>query len=242
MATHFARWTINPACPFSSRLDEESLSYALSLPERRRARFLASRTLLAELLFMLYGIKQLPKITTTAAGRPYFIDRTLSDFSIAYAGNSVGVLLTTEGRCGLAMELPHSFGALPSSLPAPAFSSNESTWINNQNDPAEARAQLRTLRQSVFKVTGSDEALQLIPGAGRLRVMNQTHIEALSDVEDILVWACTVSPEIEKLSLWEFIDPQEWRRLKDVPPRRSDPDGRIIRFTSQPYEKALFHN
>ncbi|NIY48767.1 4'-phosphopantetheinyl transferase family protein [Cedecea colo] len=240
MATHFARWTINPACPFSSRLDEECLSYARSLSERRRARFLASRTLLAELLFMLYGIKQLPKIVTTVAGRPHFADRTLADFSIAYAGNSVGVLVTTEGRCGLDIELPCSFGALPSTLPAPAFSSNESIWINNQNDPIEARAQLRALRQSVFKVTGSDEALQLIPGAGRLRVMNQTHIEALSDVEDFLIWACTVSPAIEKLSLWEFADPQEWRSLKDVPSRRSDPDGRIIRFTSKPYEKALF--
>lgn len=240
MATHFARWTVNSASPFSSRLDEACLGYAQSLPERRRTRFLASRTLLAELLFMLYGIKQLPKIVTTVAGRPHFADRTLADFSIAYAGNSVGVLITTEGQCGLDMELPRSFSALASPTPAPAFSSNESTWIDNQNDPAEARAQLRALRQSVFKVTGNDEALQLIPGAGRLRVMNQAHIEALSDVEDILVWACTASPAIEKLSLWEFTAPQEWHSLKDVPSRRSDPDGRIIRFTSQPYEKALF--
>ncbi|MCT4713987.1 hypothetical protein MUA01_03135 [Enterobacteriaceae bacterium H18W14] len=241
MATHFARWTINSSYPSSSRLDPECFSYAQTLPERRRARFLASRTLLAELLFMLYGIKKLPKIITTVAGRPHFADRTFTDFSIAYAGNSVGVLVTTEGRCGLDMELPRSFGAIPSSLPTPAFSSNESTWINNQNDPTEARSQLRTLRQSVFKVTGSDEALQLIPGAGRLRVMNQSHIEAISDVEDILVWSCTVSPAIEKLSLWEF-DGQGWMSLKDVPSRRSDPDGRIIRFTSQPYEKALFPN
>jgi len=242
MATHFARWTISSTRPSFSRLDDDCLSYAQSLPERRRARFLASRTLLAELLFMLYGIKQLPKITATASGRPYFIDRSLTDFSIAYAGNSVGVVVTTEGRCGLDMELPRAFGALPSTLPAPAFSSNETTWINNQNDPIEASAQLRTLRQSVFKVTGSDEALQLIPGAGRLRVMNQSHIEAISDVEEILVWSCTVSPAIEKLSLWEFDAHASWCSLKDVPSRRSDPDGRIIRFTSQPYEKALFSN
>lgn len=239
MATHFARWTINSTYPFSSRLDQECFNHAQNLPERRRARFLASRTLLAELLFMLYGIKTLPEIITTEAGRPHFADRTLSDFSIAYAGNSVGVMVTTEGQCGLDMELPRSFGTIFPALPA--FSSNESTWINNQNDPNEARCQLRTLRQSVFKVTGSDEALQLIPGAGRLRVMNQSHIEAISDVEDILAWSCTVSPAIEKLSLWEF-DEKGWKSLKDVPSRRSDPDGRIIRFISQPFEKALFSN
>lgn len=232
MATHFARWTINSTHPSLSRLDDDCLSYAQSLPERRRARFIASRTLLAELLFMLYGIKQLPQIITTVAGRPHFTDRTLPDFSIAYAGNSVGVVLATEGLCGLDIELPRSSGLLPSIFSAPQFSSNESTWINNQSDPGESRTQLRTLRQSVFKLTGSDEALQLIPGAGRMRVMNQTHVEALSDVEDILVWACAVSPAIEKLSLWEFDAQHSWRSLKDVPARRSDPDGRIIRFTS----------
>ena len=237
MATHFARWTINSANPPSSRLDDEYLSHAQSLSERRRVRFLASRTLLAELLFMLYGIQQLPKIITTVAGRPYFADRTLQDFSIACAGNSAGVLLTTEGRCGLDIELPRSYGSLPTQFPASDFSNNESAWITNQSDPNEARAQLRALRQSVFKLTGSDEALQLIPGAGRMRVANQTQIEAISDVEDILVWACTVSPAIEKLSLWEFDARSGWHSLKDVQARRSDPDGRIIRFTSQPYEK-----
>jgi phosphopantetheinyl transferase len=236
MATHFARWTINSAFPPSTRLDDDCLSYAQDLPERRRARFIASRTLLAELLFMLYGITKLPKIITSQAGRPYFADRSFSDFSIAYAGNSVGVLLTTEGLCGLDIELPRA----STSLAAVNFSSPEATWINNQNDPHEARAQLRALRQSVFKLTGSEEALQLIPGAGRMRVINQTEIEAVSDVEDILVWACTVSPAIEKLSLWDFDAQRGWSRLKDAQARRSDPDGRIIRFTSQPYEKALF--
>ncbi|WP_435955903.1 4'-phosphopantetheinyl transferase family protein [Dryocola sp. BD626] len=240
MATHFARWTINSTYPSPSRLSEDTFIYAHSLPERRRARFLASRTLLAELLFMLYGIQQLPKIITTVAGRPHFADSSLTDFSIAYAGNTVGVVVTTEGRCGLDMELPRSFGPTPPGFHTSTFSSNESIWINNQNDTNEARAQLRALRQSVFKLTGNDEGLQLIPGAGRMRVVNQTHIEAISDAEDILVWACTVSPAVEKLNLWEYDSREGWQSLKDVQSRRSDPDGRIIRFTSQPYEKALF--
>ncbi|MCT4711868.1 hypothetical protein MUA04_16975 [Enterobacteriaceae bacterium H11S18] len=233
MATHYARWTIDPSY-LSPHLDEDSLNIAKALPQRRRIRFLASRSLLAELIFMLYGTKTLPKIVTTVTGRPHFVDRTLTDFSIAYAGNSVGVALTTEGRCGLDMEL-RPFGRIPS--PVSTFSSNETAWINNQNDPSEARAQLRTLRQSACKLTGSDDELQLMPGAGRLRVKHQTQIEAISDVEDILVWACAVSPAVERLLLWEFDNLHGWHSLKDVQARRSDPDGRIIRFSSQPYEK-----
>lgn len=239
MATHFARWTMNPKYAFSTRLSEECVTCAEQLPERRRLRFLASRSVLAELLFMLYGIKQLPKIITTVAGRPHFADRTLVDFSVAYAGNSVGVLVATEGRCGLDMELTRAYGTTSSSH-AQAFSSNESIWINNQNDPSEARAQLRTLRQSAFKLTGNNDALQLLPGAGRIRVANQTDVEAISDVEDVLVWACTVSPGVGKLNLWDFESPESWHSLKDVNARRRDPDGRIIRFTSQPSEKALY--
>lgn len=239
MATHFARWTINPRLPYSSHLDEDSLSFAGTLSERRKTRFLASRSLLAELFFMLYGIQKLPKIVTTVTGRPHFADRTLSDFSIAYAGNSVGVAVTTEGRCGLDMEL-RPFGRMTGQTAAIPFSNNETTWVNNQNDPYEARAQLRTLRQSIYKLTGSDDELQLLPGAGRLRVKHQTQIEAISDVEDILVWACAVSPAVERLSLWEYDHLEGWHSLKDVQARRSDPDGHIIRFTSLPYEKHYY--
>ena len=38
-------------------------------------------------------------------GRPVFSDRHLPRFSISYTGNIVGVALTTEGDCGLDMEL-----------------------------------------------------------------------------------------------------------------------------------------
>ncbi|WP_252149844.1 Nif3-like dinuclear metal center hexameric protein, partial [Escherichia coli] len=36
---------------------------------------------------------------------PVFSDKNLPSFSISYAGNMVGVALTTEGECGLDMEL-----------------------------------------------------------------------------------------------------------------------------------------
>jgi len=242
MATHFARWTINPKFPFSSRLNEECLAFAQQMPEHRRSRFLASRSLLAELLHMLYGIQQLPKIVTTAAGRPHFADTSLMDFSIAYAGNKVGVLVTTEGRCGLDFEINQSFGNLPSVASASIFRSNESIWINTQKNPGEARAQLRTLHQSAFKLTGREESWQLLPGAGRIRTNEQSEIEAISDVEGLLIWGCVVSPAIEKLSLWEFESPQSWHSLWDVKSRYRDPNGSIIRLTSMSSEKALYQN
>ncbi|CZW30847.1 protein YieE [Enterobacter hormaechei] len=105
MATHFARGTLTEGHLVSARLSSACHSEALKLPEHRRTRFLASRALLAELLFMLYGTSELPDILTQPEGRPVFADPALPHFSIAYTGNIVGVALTTEGDCGLDMEL-----------------------------------------------------------------------------------------------------------------------------------------
>lgn len=66
MATHFARGTLTEGHLVSARLSSACHSEALKLPEHRRTRFLASRALLAELLFMLYGTSELPDILTVA--------------------------------------------------------------------------------------------------------------------------------------------------------------------------------
>jgi len=62
MATHFARGTLTEGLQVSSRLSSSCHNEARKLPEHRRTRFLASRALLAELLFMLYGTSELPKV------------------------------------------------------------------------------------------------------------------------------------------------------------------------------------
>ncbi|MBU4682156.1 hypothetical protein KC222_09040 [Cedecea davisae] len=246
MATHFARWALNPPNPTSPRLNDETLNSASLMPEHRRTRYLASRTLLAEMMFMLYGTQRLPRIITSTAGRPHFADDELPDFSIAYAGNMVGVLLATEGRCGLDMELRRSFLAPSPAMPYPQTSSSETTWIDNQNDPYEARTQLHTLRQSVLKLTDypqiSASALQLLPGSGRLRVTNEPHIEAISDAEDILIWGCTVAPGVERLKLWEFDGQQGWQALPDAEARSRSAQGSLIRLTGIPSESAAPHN
>jgi phosphopantetheinyl transferase len=46
--------------------------------------------------------------------------------------------------------------------------------------------------------------LQLLPGAGRLRVPQLAQVEVLCDAEDVLIWSVAVTPAIESLKIWEF--------------------------------------
>lgn len=249
MATHFARGILNHDHLIPLRLSDPCHSEANQQPGHRRTRFLASRTLLAELMFMLYGIGTLPEIITLPDGRPRFIDDILPRFSLTYAGNMVGVALTTEGECGLDMELQRTSPGfqLPRVMEQQTFSSNETLWINNQNDPNEARAQLTTLRRSILKLTGNlhhdDPAfLQLLPGAGRLRISTLATIEAICDAEDVLVWSVAVSPSIEHLIIWEYDSLRGWSSLPDAHTRINETAGRLMRFTSLPTEKAFILN
>ncbi|EOC5258998.1 phosphopantetheinyl transferase [Enterobacter asburiae] len=245
MATHFARGILTEGRLVSARISSACHSEALTLPEHRRTRFLASRALLAELMFMLYGTSELPDIITQPEGRPVFADPDLPRFSIAYAGNIIGVALTTEGDCGLDMELQRATRSFHGGNAHEDYplSSNEKLWVRNQNDPVEARAQLITLRQSIRKLCGcaSDDAslLQLLPGSGRLRAAQATLVEALSDAEDVLIWSIAVTPAIERMKIWEFDSQQGWRSLPDVPERANEPAARLMRLTSLPAEKAF---
>ena len=248
MATHFARGTLSTDQTLSPRLCAASLDQANQLPEHRRQRFLASRSLLAEMMFRFFGIKTLPAINTNPQGKPQIRDRDLADFSIAYAGNMVGVALTTEGYCGLDMALQRTTRGytLPNTGDqAFPFTSNEATWISNQHDAEEAKTQLVTLRHSLLKMIGekneTSDAVQLQPAAGKLRVINCPQIEAFCDAEDILIWSVAVSPAIDTLTLWQFHQ-QNWKRLPDIATRRNDEASRLMRFTSLPHEKTHILN
>ncbi|WP_058910711.1 4'-phosphopantetheinyl transferase family protein [Entomohabitans teleogrylli] len=246
MATHFARGIISPKHLTSTRLSSECHAIARGLPEHLSARFIAARSLLAELLFMLYGIGRLPKIIESKSGRLCFADPMLADFSLSCAGNIVGVALTPDGRCGLDMAIQRpSTGTRTSREPLSPqqFTRNETIWIHNQKDPQEASLQLATLRRSVMKLTNQNnlhiDDIQLLPGAGRLRVADIPEVEALCDAEDVLVWALAGTPSVVPVTLWEFDNRQGWRKLPDIQTRCHSPDGRIMRFTSMPSEKAL---
>lgn len=239
MAMHFARSAITSPHSISLRLTRATHDRANQLPSYRRTRYLASRSLLAELLFMLYGITRLPEIKLSTSGRPHFVDPTLPDFSIAYAGNMVGVLLAPEGQCGLDMSLQRRF-ATPAPDMTYAASGNEIIWANNQQDPNEARSQLYTLRQSVLKLIEVPEvSLQLLPISGRLKVDNAPWLETISDVEDILIWGCAATPGIVGLQLWLHDNDQNWQRLTDIQARYQSPGSRIIRLASLGSEAAM---
>jgi len=247
MATHFARGIISEGHLVSTRLPVSCHDTARQLPEHRRTRFLASRALLAEMMFMLYGTSELPEIVIGSSGKPKFADVSLPHFSLAYAGNMVGVAITTEGECGLDMELQRATSSFHSAYAQkPLFSNNELLWINNQNDPNEAQTQLVTLRQSAMKLIhqmhDDQGLLQLLPGSGRLRLTPLTRVEVMCDAEDVLIWSVAVSPAIESLKIWEFDSRTGWRYLSDVQTRANDPASRLMRFTSLPAEKALILN
>ncbi|WP_185930233.1 4'-phosphopantetheinyl transferase family protein [Klebsiella spallanzanii] len=194
---------------------------------------------------MLYGISELPEIIDEENGKPTFRDEHLPRFSISYAGNIVGVALTTEGDCGLDMELQHASRGLHSLHDANryVFNSNERLWINNQHDPDEARAQLDALRKSVLKLTGEAAVnLQLLPGSGRLRTSGIQPIEAVCDAETVLVWSIAATPDIGKMKIWEYNGKEGWRSLPDAQARAKEPPVRLMRFTSLPIEKAFSLN
>ena len=240
MATHFARGILTDGQLVSVRLPSSCHDWSRTLPEHHRTRYLASRALLAELVFMLYGLSELPEIITQPNGRPVFADRSLPHFSLAYAGNMVGVAIATSGLCGLDMELQRATRGFhtPHAPEQQVFSSNERLWINNQSDPNEAQAQIVTLRQSVLKMASQPQDtagfLQLLPGSGRLRVAQPEPVEALCDAEDVLIWSVAVSPAIESLKIWEFDTKRGWRCLSDIQTRANNPATRLMRFTSLP--------
>lgn len=73
MATHFARGILTEGHLISVRLPSQCHQEARNIPPHRQSRFLASRGLLAELMFMLYGIGELPEIVTLPKGNRFSV-------------------------------------------------------------------------------------------------------------------------------------------------------------------------
>lgn len=243
MAGHFARQTLFQGAPRVSRLSQNLTDFATTLPERRRLRYLAARSLLAELMLRVYGIAQLPELTLSSCGRPRFADRDLPDFSIGYAGSIVGVLLAEEGgRAGLGMEIMRAHSRQTMEQYLRDLSSGERAWINAQTDPLEAATQLWTMRKSLLKLTERAESpeasLRLHPASGRLRAPNFPYIQAVSDVEPLLLWSCAFSPGSERLYLWELDEHENWVRLREVQINKASMGERVLRLTSMPAERV----
>ncbi|MGK3143967.1 4'-phosphopantetheinyl transferase family protein [Pantoea sp. C2G6] len=244
MAGHFVRWTGDPGfAAIDMRIPQTIVDTAQQFADKRRGRFLAARTLLAQLMLRVYGINELPRLITQANGRPAFADRELPDFSIAYAGNTVGVLLAQEGgRAGLDMEIVRARSRQTQEQLLQGLTSGEIAWVNAQQDFAEAVTQIWTLRQSILKLTGEGDqgldSLRLLPGAGRLRSSFNPDIQVICDAEPMLVWSCALSPAARSLHLWEMDNTLQWRALREVEMGKSDVGPHALRLTSLPAERS----
>lgn len=235
MTAHFARCVLNTLTFSYARLNQEITAQAHQLPVHRAGRFLTAHALLAEMLVMLYGIQQLPEIIVTASGRPSFRDPTLPDFSMAVAGNIVGVLITSEGPCGLDMTLRHHGLTKIRTRPTVSLSHHEATWIAHQSDRHDASAQIRTLHHSIRQLIDDTHlAIQLQPAVGRLQTASSYVIEAMSDIEDILVWGCAVSPEIDDLQIWQLDAQHTWHKLLGSHDRWVSDNAQLIRLRGTP--------
>lgn len=244
MAGHFVRWIGDP-CTLTAALQMpvDILDTAQRLPDKRRGRFLAARLLLAKLMLRVYGINPLPPLVTDSNGRPSFADDDLPDFSIAYAGNAVGVLLAEEGgRAGLDMEIVRAHSRQTQEQLLRGLTSGERAWINAQHDLMEALTQIWTLRQSILKLTGESHnamtSLRLHPAAGRLRSMSYPDIQAVCDAEPMLVWSCALSSATQRLQLWEIDRSHQWVALREVAISKPDIGPRSLRLTSFPPEHS----
>ncbi|SFN55371.1 Phosphopantetheinyl transferase [Izhakiella capsodis] len=244
MASHFARCTFSPGKTPTHRLSAGLIAHTDRFSVRRRERFLAVRALLAELMQHIYGFSTLPDLITTSSGRPCFADPRLPDFSLACAGNIAGVLLADEQcRAGLDMEIIRAHSRQAKEHLEQVLSSAEQAWINAQHDKIEAATQIWTLRQSVLKLTGEGangiSSLSLHPASGRLRSVTLPNIQAICDVEPLMVWSCALSPDCDRLHLWEFSQHSGWNALRDICIHQRNMGPRTLRLTSLPSQRTL---
>ncbi|ACY86378.1 4'-phosphopantetheinyl transferase superfamily protein [Edwardsiella piscicida] len=206
MESHFVWWNTEHRPLDVHRLTEDVIATSLHYSPKRRERFLHARVALAELMAILYGHSKLPRTAIDCRGRPFFIDPSLPDFSLAYGGNIVGVMLGCTGKVGLDIEVirARQGGFVP--LQQQYLSNTEKVWIARQEDRLEAITQLWAIRQSVLKISGLGnsglDTLRIQPGAGKLRSSATPQVETLSAIHNDIAWACSRSPSLQRLHYW----------------------------------------
>lgn len=218
MTCHLVRWTSTEALPDLQRLSDDLTSSLPGFSAKRRERYLKSRALLAEAMSHLFGYPALPPLTLSPSGKPCFTHPDLPDFSFAYAGNTLALLLSAEGDVGMDVEIVHQRAGQR----LPPLGPSEQAWLDAQRDPLEAAAQLLAIRQAVLKIAGDDErqALKLHPASGRLRFPPLPAVAVISDVDDYLVWACACTPRLDHLLLWRYVPGEGLRQQGEIVQRQ----------------------
>ncbi len=238
MACHFAKWVATDPETETHRLPADVILSARTLSEKQRKRFLTGRVLLAELMFYLYGITELPTIIILPSGRPSFESPNLPDFSLAFAGSTAGVMLSSEGKVGLDLEIIHARSALINPRQQTTLSTVEQTWITQQSDPVESALQLWCIRQSMLKLSGLTEygenSLSLNPASGRLRSALTPEAQVMSDIDGSLTWACAHTPSIMRLLCWHYDPDNGFTRTQTLSAQQQSDSPHFMKFTSLP--------
>ncbi|MFI8415997.1 4'-phosphopantetheinyl transferase family protein [Serratia sp. NPDC078593] len=225
MACHFARWNATPTQINTRRLHNDLIANTATFSAKRRRRFLQGRILLAEMMFNLYGLVTLPPIATTPSGRPCFADTHLPDFSLAYAGNTVGVLLSHKGKVGLDIEVVRARCNNQQALQYQYQSPAELAWISAQDDRLQAETQLWSIRQSVLKVSGlgnsGQSTLSLRPFSAQLRSSASPNVQVMSDADEYQSWACAHESTLTQLICWHYEPQRGLERSGEISPHSS---------------------
>ena len=242
MTCHFVRWTSTEALPDLQRLPDTLIAAVHGFPAKRCERYLKSRALLAEMMFIFFGYPVLPEITQSLDGRPCFIDPHLPDFSLAYAGNTIAILLSEEGHVGIDVEIVHVRPGNQTPQHMLAQTPAEQAWIEAQSDPLEAATQLCTLRQSIKKLAASNQnrtdSLKLYPASGRLRSSQFAALDVISDIDDYLAWACARIPVLNHLTTWVYQGNGVMLKTGEIVQQQRQ-SRRYIRLTSQVADKVV---
>ncbi|MFC0228990.1 4'-phosphopantetheinyl transferase family protein [Serratia aquatilis] len=233
MACHFIRWDSTTENLQTHRLPNDLIEKTVNFSAKRSRRFLQGRILLAEMMFYLYGIPVLPPTTTAPTGRPCFVDSHLPDFSLAYAGSTIGVLISLEGKVGLDIEVMR---ARRHNLQQQLCSATENAWVAAQYDRLEAETQLWSIRQAVLKLSGlgnsGQGSLELHPFSGHLRSRITPNVQVMSDAGEYLSWACAREPGLDRLNCWLYNEKQGLQKNGVISSRTPSSSTRFLKLTS----------
>lgn len=237
MDNHFAWWYLSNQPLNVHRLTDDLITTSLHYSPKRRERFLHGRALLAELMFQLYGYEKLPRLAVAPSGRPCFVDPTLPDFSLGYAGSVIALMLGTNGKVGMDVEIIRARQGGFIHLQQQYITSGEKIWIDGQADRLEATTQLWAIRESVLKISGLGtsglQTLRLLPGAGKLRSTVTPQVETISAIQGEIAWACSKSPSLGQLNYW-LMDQEENQLVNITAEKQAElkESASYLRFTS----------
>lgn len=214
-----------------TRLSATAIAYSDKFNTERRQQYLVGRILLAELLFKILAIAQLPEIKVSNNGRPSFCHLDLPDFNISHSGNQIMVALAIGCQIGLDLELPRPRPHLLA-LAKYSFSATEYQWLVEL--PLEQQQpgfwQLWTLRESILKLAGKGvwqmKQLRINPLRRQISADFNPALTSWSAKMDATFWALTADSPLneQQIELWQL----DW--ISATLNRQPAPE--LIRFSS----------